>query len=537
MKKRVVIGLLDPNLDASRKQDRWGTWRPTISISQHHDFSIDRFDLIHEEKDGSLAGGIVEDLLTTTPETDIRSWEMNTATLQDFSSSLKALTDFVANYRFSIDIEEYYLHVSNLAVPAQLALVFLASKGIAPARLIQSRMPANPEDILGTYEIIDVRPGATLDRLMGESATSTLIERSLKGGVETRNPHFNGTIRRMRAVLARRNLAMVISGRRGVGKATLARRFYETKRERSLLDGPLVETDCRQLPAGNLSKLLRAFTSLGAGELPSKVSITPGTGNTGVLLLRNIEDLPIEDQIEIEETLQFGALAREMPGLPCEFQLVATTTASLNELAQQHRFYAPLAERLTTWEFELIPLVDRMEDFAAYFDDEITQQFVEFSTPLRFRGSAKRKYLELATAGQSSWEYSLEDLHRSVSRLAIESPDDGITTDLVKQEFERLNDEWAAQTCEEDILRLIPEELRYQLDLFQKTQLMEVIRICMRSRSLSEAGRRLFASSRSRKKSINDADRLRKYLQRFGLEWKNLHRSRLGRMTEQVADE
>ncbi|MCC7339906.1 MAG: sigma 54-interacting transcriptional regulator [Bryobacterales bacterium] len=525
MKKRVVIGLLDPNLDASKKQDRWGTWRPTISISQHHDFAIDRFDLIHEEKDGSLAGGIVEDLLTTSPETDIRSWEMNTATLQDFSSSLKALTDFVANYRFSIDVEEYYLHVSNLTVPAQLALIFLASKGIAPARLIQSRMPMNLEDILGSYEIIDVRPGAAVDRLMGESASSTLIERSLKGGVETRNPHFNGTIRRMGSVLARRNLPLVISGRRGTGKSTLARRFFETKRERSLLDGPLVEADSRQLRPGQISQLLRAFTSLGPGELPGKVSITPGTGNAGVLLLRNIENLPAEDQIAIEETIQFGALAREMPGLPCEFQLIATTRANLNDLAQQHRFLAPLAERLTTWEFTLLPLVERLEDFAAYMDDEINQQFVEFSTPLRFRGSAKRKYLEMATAGQSSWESSLEDLHRSISRMAIESPDEGITTDLVKLEFEKLNDEWALQTCEEELLQIVPEEMRYQLDLFQKTQLMEVIRICMRSRSLSEAGRRLFASSRSRKKSVNDADRLRKYLQRFGLEWKNLHRS------------
>lgn len=36
-------------------------------------------------------------------------------------------------------------------------------------------------------------------------------------------------------------------------------------------------------------------------------------------------------------------------------------------------------------------------------------------------------------------------------------------------------------------------------------------------RTLSEAGRVLFASSRQTKASSNDADRLRKYLQRFGL--------------------
>jgi transcriptional regulatory protein RtcR len=36
------------------------------------------------------------------------------------------------------------------------------------------------------------------------------------------------------------------------------------------------------------------------------------------------------------------------------------------------------------------------------------------------------------------------------------------------------------------------------------------------------ARRRLFAVSRSRKGSTNDADRLRKYLARFGLDWKRL---------------
>ena len=41
-----------------------------------------------------------------------------------------------------------------------------------------------------------------------------------------------------------------------------------------------------------------------------------------------------------------------------------------------------------------------------------------------------------------------------------------------------------------------------------------------RAASLSEAGRILFAASRQKKKSSNDADRLRKYLAQFGLEWK-----------------
>jgi transcriptional regulatory protein RtcR len=55
-----------------------------------------------------------------------------------------------------------------------------------------------------------------------------------------------------------------------------------------------------------------------------------------------------------------------------------------------------------------------------------------------------------------------------------------------------------------------------------RVQLDEVLRVCVDSPTLSEAGRRLFRASRARKKTPNDADRLRKYLARFGLEWGEL---------------
>jgi len=56
--------------------------------------------------------------------------------------------------------------------------------------------------------------------------------------------------------------------------------------------------------------------------------------------------------------------------------------------------------------------------------------------------------------------------------------------------------------------------------LFDRVQLEAVIRVCRGSRTLSEAGRRLFTASREGRQTTNDADRLRKYLKRFGLEWR-----------------
>jgi transcriptional regulatory protein RtcR len=60
---------------------------------------------------------------------------------------------------------------------------------------------------------------------------------------------------------------------------------------------------------------------------------------------------------------------------------------------------------------------------------------------------------------------------------------------------------------------LAPETLD-AVDPFERVQLAEVVRVCRASRTLSEAGRRLFAASRTRKAAVS--------LAWFGLEWKVL---------------
>ena len=56
-------------------------------------------------------------------------------------------------------------------------------------------------------------------------------------------------------------------------------------------------------------------------------------------------------------------------------------------------------------------------------------------------------------------------------------------------------------------------------------QLEDVLTVCRRSKTMSQAGRELFAVSRASKASSNDADRLRKYLARFGLDWERVRAS------------
>jgi transcriptional regulatory protein RtcR len=58
-----------------------------------------------------------------------------------------------------------------------------------------------------------------------------------------------------------------------------------------------------------------------------------------------------------------------------------------------------------------------------------------------------------------------------------------------------------------------------RIDRFDRVQLAEVVRVCRSARNLSDAGRHLFQVSGGLRKVRNDADRLRKYLARFELDW------------------
>ncbi len=72
------------------------------------------------------------------------------------------------------------------------------------------------------------------------------------------------------------------------------------------------------------------------------------------------------------------------------------------------------------------------------------------------------------------------------------------------------------------LAEVLGREAASTLDRFDRVQLVDAIAACRSSVSLSEAGRVLFSESRKKKAKPNDADRLRKYLARFGLDWQRV---------------
>jgi transcriptional regulatory protein RtcR len=97
---------------------------------------------------------------------------------------------------------------------------------------------------------------------------------------------------------------------------------------------------------------------------------------------------------------------------------------------------------------------------------------------------------------------------------------------VLAEEINRLTAAWSNPLANEDhdsvLAKVMSDKAREKLDLFDRVQLAFVIRTCRESATLSDAGRKLFAATRENRKTANDADRLRKYLARFDLDWQSL---------------
>jgi transcriptional regulatory protein RtcR len=142
-----------------------------------------------------------------------------------------------------------------------------------------------------------------------------------------------------------------------------------------------------------------------------------------------------------------------------------------------------------------------------------------------FNKEARAAFLRFAASADALWTANFRDFNAAVIRMATLAPGGRVTTAIVEDEIARLRSLWAlspGDPAEGLLARFVEPERLASLDRFDRAQLAEVLRVCARATSLSDAGRTLFAVSRQRRTTSNDADRLRKYLARFGLTWATL---------------
>jgi transcriptional regulatory protein RtcR len=249
----------------------------------------------------------------------------------------------------------------------------------------------------------------------------------------------------------------------------------------------------------------------------------------GVLFLDEIGELGPDEQAMLLRALEQGSFYpvgsdREVHS---NFQLIAGTNRDLFAAVAEGRFREDLLARIDVWTFRLPGLAERPEDIEPNLEFELEYRSRAMNKNLTFSREARAQFLAFATSAEATWPANFRDFSAAIRRMATLSAGGRIGTQEVSEEIARLREHFRRAPPRSDgtrtsgslLQRHLTQAQLQELDAFDRVQLEEVVRVCLDSKSLSDAGRRLFDVSRTHKRIANDADRLRKYLARFGLEW------------------
>ena len=526
----VVIGMPGSNLDQGTDAGRWEKWRPTVDLCRHEHLLIDRFELLHQPQHARLSERLAEDIASVSPETAVRMHVLDVADMWDFEQVYGALHDFATAYPFAPDHEDYLVHVTTGTHVVQICLFLLAESRHIPARLIQASPPPQrrPGELRrpgapGRFAIIDLdlsKYDRLASRFMREQREGLSF---LKSGIDTRSLKFNRLIERIEQVALASRAPLLLMGPTGAGKSRLARRIFELKKARRQISGDFVELNCATLRG---DAAMSALFGHRKGAFTGAVQDRPGllrAADRGVLFLDEIGELGADEQamllraLEHKTFLPLGA-DREVRS---EFQLIAGTNRDLPAATRQGRFREDLLARINLWTFDLPGLADRPEDIAPNLDYELAEYARTEGTHITFNREARERFLDFAASAGARWTGNFRDFNAAIVRMATLAPGGRITLDIVEEEIARLHRAWSGggEGVESLVARLLGPERAAELDRFDRVQLEDVLRVCSACQTLSEAGRLLFSVSRAAKRTSNDADRLRKYLARFGLEW------------------
>lgn len=558
---RTVIFSTISHLDLYREAPTEKRWRPLLELLRVHEFPVDKLCFFISFRYENLVPDLLDELHALSPQTEIVpiiTKLSGVITYDDIAPAYAVFSEYFANYTFDLSREAYYFHLGpgNL-FPHTLMLIMLFHFMRLPFQLL--RMAPQPDTGHIAPEIYegDIRKWiATIAQSEHSNLASVEL---LKSAIKTRNIEFNNIIEEIEYVATHSTASILLTGPTGSGKSHLARKIYELRYNRGLVPGPLVEVNCATLRGeGVLSNLFGhvrgSFTGAGVARQGLLRS-----ANEGVLFLDEITEIPLEMQSLLLKAIEekvFYPFGSDI-AVSSNFQLICGTNRDLMEEVREGRFRLDLLSRINIWQFALPPLTERPEDISPNIDYELRRHTRLKGFVADFLPEARERYLAFAMSSEALWPGNFRDLSASIERMQTYALSGVIDVALVEREIARLHELWhamgiyPARTVGEEgrvkltalriaeggtntaeaspatesasqLERLLGAAGLARLDLFDRLQLEQVVRVCCAAPSRSEAGRRLFNASRTRKTRADDTTRLNKCLKSFGLTWEQV---------------
>lgn len=524
-RKLVVIGILGTTLDAGKGNARWDRWRPTVALTQHADLRVDRLELLHGSHVSDLTAQVAADIAHVSPETKVVKHALDFRDAWDFEHVYGKLHEFATGYAFDPDKEDYLVHITTGTHVAQICLFLLTESRYFPARLLQTAPGERTKQRPGSYAIIDLDL-SKYDRLASRFQKEKVEAQSfLKSGIATKNASFNALIERIERVAIGSRAPMLLTGPTGAGKSRLAKRIFELKKARRQIVGQFAELNCATLRGDAAMSTLFGHTK---GAFTGATHDRPGLlrkADGGVLFLDEVGELGADEQAMLLRAIEekvFYPLGSDRE-VSSDFQLICGTNCDLRTSIAREKFREDLFARINLWTFALPALHERPEDIPPNLEFQLEQVSRALGSNVTMNKEAKDRFLEFAVTW--TWPGNFRDFDAAVTRMATLAEGHRITEKVVADELQHLRNlsgSASAGVGSGLVAQALGPERAARLDRFDRVQLQDVLSVCQSARSLSAAGRELFAASRSEKTSVNDADRLRKYLSRFDLDFAEL---------------
>ncbi len=329
---------------------------------------------------------------------------------------------------------------------------------------------------VGALAAAELRATSLIEALERAASRQGLVARDLMRDTQLRQGSqllgVSPLIQRLReeiALVARSDLAVLVTGETGVGKELVARAIHALSDRR---DEPLLYVNCAALPEALADSELfghrrGAFTGA-TSDRPGKFEVADG----GTLFLDEIGELPLAIQPKLLRALQQGEIQRVGTDRPLQVnvRVLAATNRDLELEVREGRFRADLYHRLNVYPLRTPPLRERREDIpllAGFFSDMARRRLG--TGPVRLEG------LALEQLAAHDWPGNVRELENVISRAVLKASAEVRKGTPVVVEARHLGGELAAEappavvsTHLHETVSLRTATARYQRELIER---------------------------------------------------------------------
>lgn len=550
MKKNIIFATIPASYRFLQTQEMLAQWDQYIQILNLSSFPVARIIFFVNPSSVKHIPLFFHFLKGKLGSTRVRFAKVITNldfNVENFSLIYSAFAEWFAKFPFDTEQFDYYLYFARGNHFAHsFLLTMLINIRRLPCRIVHLRRNRTAVTPPWLTEVYEAHFGKWIADISSYERKYYNTQSLLKSSIPTNNEKFNSLISDIEHIAMHSTAPILFLGPTGSGKSQLAKRIYELRKKVGTVRGNFVSVNCATLQ-GSLaySTLFGHIKGAFTGATANRNGLLK-TADGGILFLDEIGELNPELQALLLKAIEekcYRPMGSDTE-VHSDFQLICATNKVPSENIAKGLFRQDLYARINLWEFTMPSLPERPEDIEPNIEYEIRRLREEKGLLADFTPEAKKAYLDFATGPEALWPDNFRSLIASMERMITYSLYGSITLEIVEKEIALLKRNWNGRNCGQpknsgenthgtqnggnrfplqnrlaEAGKIPPVSER---DLFDAVQLEEVLKICRDSDSRSEAGRKLFAASRFKKKSNDDTSRLNKYLKGFGLSWEDI---------------